>query len=81
MEILVDCHGVTGRLAGGPTLALRVAQGARIADALELLAMRSIDLARLLPACACAIGDVVVPRSHVLGPGERIALLPPVSGG
>lgn len=81
MEVVIDCYGVTARLAGGAAHALRLAPGARIKDALELLAARSADLARLLPNCACAIGDAVVPRTRVLDPGERVALLPPVSGG
>ena len=81
MEVIVDCYGVTERLAGGAEHTVRVAPGARVKDALEILAARSIDLARVLPACACAVGDAVVPRTHALTAGERVALLPPVSGG
>lgn len=81
MEVLIDCYGVTERLAGGSAHALRLAPGANIADALATLAARSTDLARVLPGCACAIGDAIVPRTRALAAGERIALLPPVSGG
>jgi molybdopterin converting factor small subunit len=81
MEIVIDCYGVTARLAGGPAHAFSLTPGARIADALAALGGRSAELARLLPACACAVGDAIVPRARLLAAGERIALLPPVSGG
>jgi molybdopterin converting factor small subunit len=81
MQIVVECHGVAARLAGGLEHALRVAPGAAVGDALTELAIRWPALAPILPDCACAIGDTVVPRNRRLAPGERLALLPPVSGG
>ena len=81
MEIVIDCYGVTERLAGGPQHPLTLRPGAVVDDALAVLASRWPDLGRVLPGCACAIGDAVVPRSRVLTPGARLALLPPVSGG
>lgn len=81
MQITVDCYGVTARLAGGAEQRIALEPGARILDALDVLGRRAPDLRTLLPSCACAIGDHVVPRAHVLQPGERLALLPPVSGG
>jgi len=81
MDVFVDCYGVTRRLAGGPAHTLSLQPGAAIGDALALLAARWPDLAEVLPGCACAVGDRVVARTHRLAAGERIALLPPVSGG
>lgn len=81
MEIFVDCYGMTARLAGGPAHALTLPAGAAVAAALELLGARWPELARVLPDCACAVGDAVVPRTRRLAAGERLALLPPVSGG
>ena len=81
MDIIVDCYGVTARLAGGPEHVIGLAPGARIADLLDALAARSPELARVLPGCACAVGDTVVSRTRPLAGGERLALLPPVSGG
>lgn len=81
MDITIECHGLAARLAGGAAHALSVDAGARVGDALALLALRSSELARLLPSCACAIGDAIVPRTHRLAAGARVALLPPVSGG
>jgi len=81
MDIVVDCYGLTARLAGGASHALTLPAGAPVGTALAALAARWPDLARVLPDCACAVGDSVVPRSRRLAPGERLALLPPVSGG
>jgi len=81
MNIFIDCYGVTERIAGGPRHELRLNPYAAIADALEVLAARWPDLAKVLPSCACAVGDRIVPHTRRLAPGERLALLPPVSGG
>jgi molybdopterin synthase sulfur carrier subunit len=81
LDIIVDCYGVTERLAGGPEHVIAVQPGARIHDLLAALTRRWPELGPVLPACACAVGDAVVPRTHVLSAGERLALLPPVSGG
>jgi molybdopterin converting factor small subunit len=81
VDVIVDCYGVTERIAGGPEHVIRLAPGARIQELLETLAQRWPELGAVLPACACAVGDAVVPRTHALAAGERLALLPPVSGG
>jgi molybdopterin converting factor small subunit len=81
VDITIECCGVTARLAGGAEHVLRVPPQARVADVLALLAVRWPELGRVLPACACAVGDTVVPRTRPLAAGERLALLPPVSGG
>ena len=81
MDITVDFYGVTQRLAGGTEHVVTLFPGARISDLLDALALRWPDLGAILPGCACAVGDSVVSRLHHLAPGERLALLPPVSGG
>lgn len=81
MEITVECHGVTARLAGGPQHALQVRNGASLHELLAELGARWPELGGVLPACACAVGDTVVPRTTPLVAGQRVALLPPVSGG
>jgi molybdopterin converting factor small subunit len=80
-RLSIDLFGVLVRLAGERSVALSVAPGVTIAEALALLASQRPELATLLPNCACAIGDTVVPRTRALTPGARVALLPPVSGG
>lgn len=81
MDVIVDCYGVTERLAGGPEHVVRLVPGARIHDLLDALARRWPELGPILSGCACAVGDAIVPRTHALAAGERLALLPPVSGG
>lgn len=81
MEVIVDCYGVTARLAGGAERRVALPPGARVLDLLEALAGRWPELRPVLPGCACAVGDAVVPRTRPLSAGERLALLPPVSGG
>lgn len=81
MDIKVECYGITARLAGAAALALKLEPGSNVADALRALASAWPQLAEMLPSCACAVGDRLVHPSRVLAGGERLALLPPVSGG
>jgi molybdopterin converting factor small subunit len=80
MKIDVSFWGVTRRLAGADSLALDLPEAATVELAAEHLA-RHGGLAAELERCAFAIGDALVPRSHVLGEGDQLAVLPPVSGG
>jgi sulfur-carrier protein len=80
-RVSIELHGVLTRLAGGFTLTLELASGSTVGAALAALATRRPELAGMLPNCACAIDDAIVPRSRALTPGARLALLPPVSGG
>ena len=50
-------------------------------DALQRLVERYPELAVRRETLAVAIGDEIVPPSRKLIDGERIALIPPVSGG
>ena len=80
MRVEVRFWGVTRRLAGCDGLALDLAPAATVADAVERLGAHG-DLARELERCAFAIGSSLVARTHVLGEGDELAVLPPVSGG
>lgn len=80
MKIEVSFWGVARRLAGGDRLVLELAQDATVSELAERLAQHG-DLAAELGRCAFAIGDALVPRSQVLSEGDRLAVLPPVSGG
>lgn len=80
MQIQVRFWGVARRLAGGERLCLELAEGARVAEAAAALG-RIGELAQELPRCAFALGDTLVPRSHALGEGDELAVLPPVGGG
>ena len=79
--LTVDLFGVLTRLAGAPSVTLPVRPGATVADVLTLLAAAHPAIHDVLAQCACAVGDRVVPRTRAVAAGERLALLPPVSGG
>jgi molybdopterin converting factor subunit 1 len=68
-------------LAGTGEIDLDVSVGGRVADLRRLLAERLPNLANLLPHCAVAVNDEYAADEAVLGAGDRVALLPPVSGG
>lgn len=79
--LTIDLFGVLTRLAGAPSITLPVRAGGTVADALALLAAARPGTGAVLAQCACAVGDRLVARTHAVGDGERLALLPPVSGG
>jgi len=74
-------YGPAAALAGERTLALEVAAGATVGVLLEALAMQRPALAPLLPLCATALNGSLVPPGSLLANGDRLDLLPPVSGG
>lgn len=79
MNIEIHLWGVAARQAGRERLALALPDSATVADAARKLAA-DIGLTEL-SRCAFAVGDTIVPRSHVLRDGDELAVLPPVSGG
>ena len=80
MEIEVEFWGVTARLAGGSERPLALPDSARVADAIATLS-QAAELAQELKRCAFAVNDEMVDTEHRLRPGDRLAVLPPVSGG
>ncbi|MGH8455421.1 MAG: MoaD/ThiS family protein [Stenotrophobium sp.] len=81
MDITVELHGVLCRLAGADEIKLELAETSTVADALAALEQRVPMLAERLPVTACAVGEEIVGRRHVLEEGVRLVLIPPVSGG
>ncbi len=81
MNIVIECHGATQRWCGDAVIPLELPKGALVADALSLLAQRFPEFAQRRASIAIAVGDSVVKATHALHEGERIALIPPVSGG
>ncbi|MQM40320.1 hypothetical protein KBTX_04369 [wastewater metagenome] len=77
----LELHGVLSEAAGRERMELGVAPGERVADVLERLGAEVPELVPHLARVACAVGDTLVPRATVLEGNERLALLPPVSGG
>lgn len=68
-------------LAGIAEADLELAPGIRVADVRMALARRYPALASLLPHCALAVNDDYAADEAILGGAERVAVLPPVSGG
>ena len=81
MRITVECYGASQRWCGAELVNLDLGEAATVADALGRLAERYPELALRRDTVAVAIGDDIVAITHELSDGERIALIPPVSGG
>ena len=81
MRITVECYGASQRWCGAELVNLDLSEAVTVGDALLRLAERYPELAARRETLAVAIGDEIVPPSHALAEGERIALIPPVSGG
>jgi molybdopterin converting factor subunit 1 len=58
-----------------------VSDGATVGDLVPLLSGRHPGLAQGLPSLRFAVGERFAETSRPLRPGDRVALIPPVSGG
>lgn len=81
MRITVECYGVSQRWCGTEFISLDLIDSATVADVLDQLSERFSEVAARRETIAVAIGDGIVTSSHLLIEGERMALIPPVSGG
>ncbi len=81
MRVTVECYGASQRWCGAELISLDLTDGATVGDALDHLAERFPDFALRRDSIAVAIGDGIVAPSHFLGEDQRMALIPPVSGG
>ena len=76
MRVTVRLFAMLRERAGASEVELELPEGARVSDALESLG----DLAADLPL-VMAVNREYAPAEQVLGPGDELALIPPVSGG
>ena len=76
MEVTVRLFAMLRERAGAGELVLDLPEGARVSDALEQLG----SLAEGLPL-VMAVNREYAPEDQVLGAGDELALIPPVSGG
>lgn len=81
MQIGIEFNGALRRLAGRADMTIDVPETAVVGDVLNALERVVPDLAALLETSACAVGDSLVSRRSGLSDGDRLVLLPPVSGG
>lgn len=79
--ITFEFYGRLERLAQQSALSLEISTPSSIENALKVLADNKPDLSENLERCACAIGDELISRSHILDSDITLALLPPVAGG
>lgn len=68
-------------LAGAAELTLDLPAGSTLADVRRRLTERIPALSSLLPHCALAVNDAYADDDDVPQADDRIAVLPPVSGG
>jgi uncharacterized protein (TIGR00369 family) len=76
MEVTVRLFAILRERAGAAEVVLDLPDGARVADALAMLH----ELAEGLPL-VMAVNREYADAERTLGPGDELALIPPVSGG
>ncbi len=81
MRIEVLYFASAREAAGVASESLEVPEASTLADLRSLLGDRHPALARALPAARFAVGERFAPEGSRLSSGDRVALIPPVSGG
>jgi molybdopterin converting factor small subunit len=81
MRIDVRLGSGLSRLAGGPRLAVEVAEGATVSDVLGRLAQERPVLAGGLPSALTVLHGSQVSGERMLAEGDEVAVLTPVAGG
>jgi molybdopterin converting factor small subunit len=81
MKLEIDCYGPASRWCGADRLTLDLAIDALVSDALDQLAARYPEFAMRRASIAVAIDDTIVSTQTAIIAGNRLALIPPVSGG
>lgn len=81
MRVRIRMFGAVAERAGGDEDHIDLPDGATVADVLEAVRTRHPDAAGIVPRLSVAVNLKVVPGEHRIGPGDEVALLPPVAGG
>jgi molybdopterin converting factor small subunit len=81
MKVLVDCLGASRRWCGAECIELELPESTTLTTALDTLARHHPELAQRRGLVAVAIGDAIVQGDRILQDADRLALIPPVSGG
>ena len=79
VEILL--FGAAADRAGTRKVQLEVGEGATLAEVWPLLAERYPDLSSMRDTLAFAVNGEYARMDEPVGPGDEVAVLPPVSGG
>jgi MoaE-MoaD fusion protein len=81
MRVQVLFFGVLKDLVGRPSEALELDEGATVGDVLQHYESRIPKIGEVLPSVALSVNQHYAGPGAVLGEGDEVALLPPVSGG
>ncbi|MGB7756729.1 MAG: molybdenum cofactor biosynthesis protein MoaE, partial [Salinisphaera sp.] len=81
IDVTLECHGALSEHMGDDTVTLALAAPYTIDHLLARARARWPEAAGLLSRTACARDDALLPSDAQVAPGDRIALIPPVSGG
>ena len=81
MKVNVLLFAQARERAGRAAIALPLAPGARVSDALDALEREHPELASLRPHLAVAVNGALAREADALSDDAELALLPPVSGG
>jgi molybdopterin converting factor subunit 1 len=81
MRIDVLCFAMVREVVGQPELRLELDEGATAQTAAAALAALHPGLCPLLPNVRFAVNEEFTAASSALRDGDRLALIPPVSGG
>ncbi len=83
MEVKILMFAVLAEQFGGSSLLVEVAEGATVADAIEIMTDGEESKKKWLSPdrVAVAVNQSYCGRDRVLVAGDEIALIPPVSGG
>jgi molybdopterin converting factor subunit 1 len=81
MRVQVLFFGVLKDIVGRPSEALELDEGATVGDVLQHYESRIPKLGQVLPSVALSVNQHYAGPGAVLGEGDEVALLPPVSGG
>ncbi len=81
MRVLVLYFAAAKEAAGLASETMDLESGATVASLLARVTAVHPGLARIASSLRTAVDERFTPRTHVLEPGDTIALLPPASGG
>lgn len=79
--VVVKLFAQVRELAGAAEIDLDLAPGARASDVVSALTARLPGLASVLAASRVAVNRAFCPPDTPVGPGDEVAVIPPVSGG
>jgi sulfur-carrier protein len=81
IEISLRLHAQLREIADEPLVVIRLPSGSTVADAFECVIETHPGLAPFREVVAFARNDLLVTRTATFESGDRLDVLPPVSGG